>query len=88
VELINSDTPIGESGMTMEDIYLVIIDWRDIAALDSDIKNNKNIIIVGKDSLKEAYTPTLVTCLQFYDNILQAIMANRYRSSYINYQSS
>src|SRR3954452_8207390 len=55
VELVNSDTQIGEFGMTMEDIYLVIIAWRDINALDSDIKNNKNIIIVGKDSLEKAY---------------------------------
>ncbi|CAB5208801.1 unnamed protein product [Rhizophagus irregularis] len=55
----------------MEDIYLVIIAWGDIDALDSDIKDNKNIIIVGKDSLEKAYTPTLVTRPQFYDNMLQ-----------------
>ncbi|CAB4440574.1 unnamed protein product [Rhizophagus irregularis] len=71
VELVNSDTPIGEFEMTMEDIYLVIIAWGDIDALDSDIKDNKNIIIVGKDSLEKAYTPTLVTRPQFYDNMLQ-----------------
>jgi hypothetical protein len=71
VELINSDTPIGELGMTMEDIYLVIIAWRDIPKLDYDIKSNKNIIIVGKDSLEKAYTPTLVTRPQFYDKMLQ-----------------
>ncbi|CAG8591343.1 12085_t:CDS:2 [Rhizophagus irregularis] len=61
----------GEFEMTMEDIYLVIIAWGDIDALDSDIKDNKNIIIVGKDSLEKAYTPTLVTRPQFYDNMLQ-----------------
>ncbi|CAB4492690.1 unnamed protein product [Rhizophagus irregularis] len=36
-----------------------------------DSKDNKNIIIVGKDSLEKAYTPTLVTRPQFYDNMLQ-----------------
>ena len=62
--------------MTMKDIYLVIIAWRDIVALDSDIKNNKNLIIVGRDSLENAYTPSLVTRPQFYDSIYQAIMMN------------
>ena len=91
---VNSDTPIGEFGMTMEDIYLVIIAWRDINALDSDIKNNKNIIIVGKDSLEKAYTPTLVTRPQFYDNMLQdrdkisQEVMERVNKRYINYQSS
>ncbi|EXX60607.1 hypothetical protein RirG_178450 [Rhizophagus irregularis DAOM 197198w] len=39
---------------------------------DSKVElDNKNIIIVGKDSLEKAYTPTLVTRPQFYDNMLQ-----------------
>lgn len=46
VELQASNTPVGKLEMTKEDIYLVVISWRKIGNLDSDIKRRKKITVL------------------------------------------
>ncbi|GES76038.1 hypothetical protein GLOIN_2v1783590 [Rhizophagus clarus] len=69
----DSETIIGELGMTIDDIYLVMVTWRDMGKLDDDIMNNKNIIIVEKKNLEVIYSPSLVSRLQFYSEIRKKI---------------
>ncbi|KAF0351281.1 hypothetical protein F8M41_015383 [Gigaspora margarita] len=64
---------VGKLKMTIDDIYLVFVAWRDVEPLDDEIKNNKNIIIVKRENLKEIYTPSLVTRPHFYNDILEQI---------------
>ncbi|CAG8829370.1 27933_t:CDS:2, partial [Gigaspora margarita] len=64
---------VGKLKMTIDDIYLVFVAWRDVEPLDNEIKNNKNIIIVKRENLKEIYTPSLVTRPHFYIDILEQI---------------
>ncbi|PKK60665.1 hypothetical protein RhiirC2_761563 [Rhizophagus irregularis] len=67
MELQASNTPVGKLEMTKDDIYLVVISWRNVANLDSDIRGNKNIIVVKKENLEKIYSPSLVSRPQFYD---------------------
>ncbi|CAG8600278.1 644_t:CDS:2 [Racocetra fulgida] len=64
---------IGKLKMTIDNVYLVFIAWRDVEPLDNEIKNNKNIIIVKRENLKEIYTPSLVTRPHFYNDIVEQI---------------
>jgi hypothetical protein len=73
VELQASDTSVGKLGMTKEDIYLVVISWRKVEKLDSNVKDNKNIIVVRKENLENIYSPSLVSRPQFYDEISKKI---------------
>ncbi|PKK75135.1 hypothetical protein RhiirC2_708342 [Rhizophagus irregularis] len=65
----------GEQGVFIKNFeeYIFVPEKTNNSGFDMTIfeKDNKNIIIVGKDSLEKAYTPTLVTRPQFYDNMLQ-----------------
>ncbi|CAB4441815.1 unnamed protein product [Rhizophagus irregularis] len=67
MELQATNTPVGKLEMTKDDIYLVVISWRNVANLDSDIRRNKNIIVVKKENLEKIYSPSLVSRPQFYD---------------------
>ncbi|RHZ53390.1 hypothetical protein Glove_442g7 [Diversispora epigaea] len=64
---------VGKLKMTIDDIYLVFVAWRDVEPLNNEIKNNKNIIIVKRENLEKIYTPSLVTRPQFYIDILERI---------------
>jgi hypothetical protein len=57
--------------MTENDIYLVLVVWRDIGNLNNDVLNNKNIIIVKRENLEKIYTPSLVSRSQFYSKIFE-----------------
>ncbi|RIB18707.1 hypothetical protein C2G38_2245604, partial [Gigaspora rosea] len=62
---------VGKLKMTIDDVYLVFVAWRDVEPLDNEVKNNKNIIIVKRENLEEIYTPSLVTRPYFYNDILE-----------------
>jgi hypothetical protein len=67
-----SNTPVGRLGMTKEDVYLVVISWRKVEKLNSNVKDNKNIIVVKKENLEKIYSPSLVSRPQFYDEGLKS----------------
>lgn len=58
---------VGKLKMSVNDLYLVVVIWRDVGNLGNDILDNENIIIVSRDNLKKIYTPSLVTRPQFYN---------------------
>lgn len=46
--------------MTENDIYLVLVVWKDLGKLSNEVLNNKNIIIVERENLKKIYTLSLI----------------------------
>ncbi|RIB11365.1 hypothetical protein C2G38_2203622 [Gigaspora rosea] len=70
---------VGKLKMTIDDVYLVLVAWKDVEPLDNEIKNNKNIIIVKKENLKEIYTLSLVSRPHFYNDILEQIKDMKFR---------
>lgn len=68
---------VGKLKMTENDIYLVVVVWRNLGKLSHEVLNNKNIIIVDRENLKKIYTPSLVSRPQFYSQIFEQIISIR-----------
>ena len=79
-ERLYDKSAVGKLKMSVNDLYLVIVIWRDVGNLGNDILDNKNIIIVNRGNLKKIYTPLLVTCPQFYSDVLQQIKDIKYEN--------
>ncbi|GES92830.1 hypothetical protein GLOIN_2v1783590 [Rhizophagus clarus] len=73
VELTDSRTCIGKLGMVIEDIYLILVVWRNIGTLSREVMDNENIIVVKKENLEKIYSPSLVSRPQFYGYIRRII---------------
>jgi hypothetical protein len=50
---------------------LVVISWRKVEKFDSNVEDNKNIIIVKKENLEKIFSLSLVSRPQFYDERLK-----------------